>query len=113
MFYLIAFNDTFLPFLILVFKWILILELCDFTGIDSSSCKQESRIRLVPINSISRYSPSPGLLQRIQTGILWVRERKEPSLDALSVLGWLNCKPRKLNAWLTSAISDCIFRADS
>lgn len=100
-------------FLILVFKQILISEQCDFTGIDSSLCKQESSIRLVPINSISRYSPSLGLLQKNQTGILWVREREEHSLDALSVLGWLIYKPRKLNAWLISVISDYIFRGDS
>lgn len=86
MFYLIVFNDTFLLFLILVFKQILISEQCDFTGIDSSLCKQESRIRLVPVNSISRYSPSLGLLQKNQGGILWVREREEHSLDALSLL---------------------------
>lgn len=46
----------------LAFKQILILEQRDFTGTDSGPCKQESGIRLVPINSISRCSLSPALL---------------------------------------------------
>lgn len=48
-------------FLILAFKQILILEQCDFTGTDSDPCRQKSGIRLVPINSTSRCSPSIGL----------------------------------------------------
>lgn len=66
MFHLVVFNDTFpfLFFLILALRQVLLSEQSDFSGTDSGPRKQESGIRLVPINSTSRCWPRLGLLKK-------------------------------------------------
>lgn len=65
----------------------LISEQSDFSGTDSGPHKQESGIRLVPINSMSRCWPRLGLLKKNNQGFCGRGRIVKIPLDALSVLG--------------------------